>query len=421
MATRGNQRVVRSLPDAGTMNAHKIGFVLLSNAADPLPSTRITVLNMFPYLRDAGFDPHIVFEPQSPTEVPDVSGLAQRLVGNGFRAVFFQKVHGAGVEALARELRGAGIKTVYGVCDLVNPAMVEATDATIAVTEYLRSLYPAELQQKIRVIHDGIENPLAQKQSWTGHTGSPRQRLRAVLVTSATLTDLPVLGTPPDWLDVCIVGRYPPASARLERLREARCKLLEQPAGTRMAYAAFLLNRRIRRVQWDPVGVYDELQRADIGIIPVDTSSPSDAGSEVPSWKVPAALAHAAEGLLVIATPIPAYEPVLQHGSNGFFAHSRADWQRCLQALRDPALRREIGDRARLSVLPRYSMECQGAEFAGVLHELLSDQPLHVLPPPASRPDPEGQPAARETRRASAAAPSCAPPSQGVLRTRAAS
>jgi hypothetical protein len=406
------------------MNAHKIGFVLLSNAADPLPSTRITVLNMLPYLRDAGFDPHIVFEPQSPTEVPDVSGLAQRLVGNGFRAVFFQKVHGASVEALARELRGAGIKTVYGVCDLVNPAMVEATDATIAVTEYLRSLYPVELQQKIRVIHDGIENPLAQKQSWTDHAGSPRQRLHAVLVTSATLTDLPVLGTPPDWLDVCIVGRYPPASARLERLREARWKLLEQPAGSRMAYAAFLLNRRIRRVQWDPMGVYEELQRADIGIIPVDTSSPSDAGSEVPSWKVKSEnrlTMKMAIGLPVIATPIPAYEPVLQHGSNGFFAHSRADWQRCLQALRDPALRREIGDRARRSVLPRYSMERQGAEFAGVLHELLSDQPLHVPQPPASRPEPEGQAAARETRRTSTASPCCAPPSQGVLRTRAAS
>jgi hypothetical protein len=416
--------MVRSPTDAGTMTANKIGFVLLSSAADPLPSTRITVLNMFAYLRDAGFDPHIVFEPQSPTEVPDVSGLAQRLVGHGFRAVFFQKVHGRSVEALARELRGAGIRTVYGVCDLVNPAMVEATDATIAVTEYLRSLYPVELQQKIRVIHDGIENPLAQKQSWSDHTGGRRQRLHAVLVTSATLTDLPVLGMPPDWLDVCIVGRYPPASARLERLREARWKLLEQPGGSRMAYAAFLLNPRIRRVQWDPAGVYDELQRADIGIIPVDTSSPSDAGADVPSWKVKSEnrlTMKMAVGLPVIATPIPAYEPVLQHGWNGFFAHSRADWQRCLQALRDPALRREIGDRARRSVLLRYSKERQGAEFAGVLRALLSDQPLRAQTHAAGSPDPEDQGAALETSHPSTASAGGAPPSQGMLRTRAAS
>ena len=387
------------MPGADAMKAMKIGFVLLSNSANPLPSTRITVLNMFPYLRDAGFDPHIVFEPPSPTEVPDVSGLAHGISSQGFRAVFFQKVHGASVEVLARELRGAGIKTIYGVCDLVNPSMVEATDVTIAVTHYLRSLYPVALQSRIHVIHDGIENPLAHKQSWSEHQGSPQRRLRSVLVTSATLTRLPVLGTPPEWLSVTIVGRYPPASARLERLREARWKLFEQPPGARLDYAAFLLNRHIQRLQWDPAGVYEQLKEADIGIIPVETTSlPSEAGAAVPSWKVKSEnrlTMKMSIGLPVIATPIPAYEPVLQHGTNGFFASSHADWQRCLLALRDPALRREMGERARRAVLPRYSMERQGSEFAGLLHQLLGGQPHQ-----ASRPTAPAEAASQATQAA---------------------
>src|SRR3954451_9345221 len=90
-------------------NPVKIGFVLLSSSRDPLPSTRIAVLNMLPFLRQAGFDPHIVYEPESGTEHPQLSGLARRLADQGFRVVFFQKVCGPSVEALARELRALGI------------------------------------------------------------------------------------------------------------------------------------------------------------------------------------------------------------------------------------------------------------------------------------------------------------------------
>lgn len=408
----------------------KIGFVLLSNSAHPLPSTRITTLNLFPYLRAAGFEPHIVFEPQQATEMPDVSDLAQRLAAEGFDAVFFQKVHGPSVEAQACQLRALGIKTIYGVCDLVNAGMVAATDATVAVTEYLRSLYPVALQTKIRVIHDGIENPQAQKQSWSDHSGSRVRRLGAVLVTSATLTSLPVLGAPPEWLEVNIVGRYPSQGARLDRLRQARWNFLELPVDARLDYARFLMNRRIHLRQWDPQGVYGELQRADIGIIPVDTTAQEPEGdSGVPSWKVKSEnrlTMKMAIGLPVIATPIPAYEPVLQHGSNGFFARSQADWQRCLQALRDPDLRREIGARARDSVLPRYSVERQGNELAQVLRELLAGESLPAHSGLEAQPAPplEAVPQASGNHRevsAASAAPAQLPPSQGVLRHKAAS
>src|SRR5437762_6767923 len=94
----------------------KIGFVLLSNSERPLPSTRIAALNMFSFLRAAGFAPHILFEPAQPTEAPDVATLAEPALREGFRIVVFQKVHGSSVEELARRLSTVGIRTVYAVC-----------------------------------------------------------------------------------------------------------------------------------------------------------------------------------------------------------------------------------------------------------------------------------------------------------------
>jgi glycosyltransferase involved in cell wall biosynthesis len=77
-----------------------------------------------------------------------------------------------------------------------------------------------------------------------------------------------------------------------------------------------------------------------------------------------------AVGLPVIATPIPAYEPVMEHGRAGFFARSRDDWMTYLEALRDPVHRRRIGQQARESVLARYSREEQARRLIEVLHEL---------------------------------------------------
>ena len=83
-----------------------------------------------------------------------------RLLETGdFPLIIFQKIHGRSVEDLARRASGFGIKTVYMVCDILDVPMVEATHRTVAVTRYLKSLYPRHLQDRIHVVHDGIEHP----------------------------------------------------------------------------------------------------------------------------------------------------------------------------------------------------------------------------------------------------------------------
>ena len=351
----------------------KIGFVLLSRAESPAPSTRIAVLNMFPFLREAQFDPHIVFEPAQNNETPDVSGLSTRLQAEGFQIIYFQKVHGQSVVDLACELRALGIKTVFGVCDLVDQAMASATDITITVTDYLKSLYPAPLQSKIFVVHDGIEQPLLHKVDWGTHSGSRAQPLRAVLVTAMALDRLPVLVTPPNWLHVTVVGRYPDEDNRQQRFRAARWQFVAQAGWpARLQYLRFLANPRIKRESWNAKRVYAAMQQADIGIIPIESHASSGA---VTGWKVRSEnrlTLKMAIGLPVIATPIPAYEPVIKQGQNGFLAGNLAEWHRALAALRDPALRRKIAQQARLSALSGYSMERQAEKLIAVLHGLLS-------------------------------------------------
>jgi glycosyltransferase involved in cell wall biosynthesis len=354
----------------------KIGFVLLSNSVDPMPSTRIAVFNMFPYLAAANFDPYVVFDPPSGMEMPTVDGLAERLIAEKFDIIVFQKVHGPSVENLVHELRAAGIKTVYSVCDLVDAAMATATDATLVVTDYLKHQYPPGLLSKIHVIHDGIERPLIKKTEWGAGRGNRRNKLRAVLITSAHLDRLPVIITPPSWLEITIVGRYARDPFFFRRFRGGVGAVLRQRTNAARADCLrFLTSPNIRRVAWSPDVAYSEMCRADIGVIPIDTTPEHRQGAAAPSWKVKSEnrlTMKMCVGLPVVATPIPSYEPIIKQGVNGFLARTALDWKQNLEELRDPVVRRRIGELAREAVVDNYSMRAQAARLIEVLNGIVS-------------------------------------------------
>lgn len=356
------------------MPVARIGFVLLSSSRQALPSTRISVLNMLPYLRDAGFEAEIAFDPVVATHTPNLDGLDIRALAARHDLVYFQKVHGASVLRSVQALERAGVRTVYGLCDVVAPDMVEATSATAVVTEHLRSLHPAPLRAKMHVVHDGIEHPERWRQAASEHRGSRQRPLRAVLVTSAAPTALPFVGRPPDWLRVAVVGAYPAPAGRGMRLRWLRQQLAQRPAGERLATLSFVLDGRIERVAWHPAGVYDQLERADIGVIPIDVENAA-------AWQLKSEnrlTLKMAAGLPVIATPIPAYEAIVKPGRNAFLAHSREDWLAHLEALRDPALRAAVGHQARATVLPRFSKEAQARALIATLHAALGRVPAEA-------------------------------------------
>ncbi len=368
---------IRYRPDGTRCAPTKVGFVLVSNEARPQPSTRIAALNLFPRLRAAGFEPTVVYQPPIDAPVPGLPDFADALANAGFRAVVFQKVSGDSVLAQVHRLRLRGVRTIFSVCDFVIEPMVRATDATITVTEYLRSLHPPDLLQRVHVVHDGIEREDIFKQAWHAGSGGRLRPLQAVLVTSSQPWRLPSMGDVPPWLRMNIVGAYPSHGRPLRRLRELNWAMAGQTPREQLRHLRFLLNRRVDRTPWDPAAVYRHLLAADIGVIPVDHGpAPEASGPDAP-WRVKSEnrlTLKMSAALPVVASPIPAYERVIEHGVNGFLARSRADWQRCLSALRDPDLRREMGLRARASVLPRFSQAEQARRFVAVLRDVLGEK-----------------------------------------------
>ena len=352
----------------------KIGFISLSNSRSPVPSTRITVLNMLPILKEHDFDPEIVYEPESSNETPDLSNLCCNYLAEKFHVIYFQKVYGPSVVQLAEQLSKAGVRTIYGVCDRMDLEMTEVTDRTIVVTDYLKRLYPDEFQSKVSVVHDGIEHSEVRKSAWSNRRGSRIKPIHAVLVTSHQLSYLPVLERSPAWLTITIVGRYPPRWDVLQRLRQtwwAYSKL--QSWQEKISYFMFLSRWNIRRVAWDENEVYEIMQQADIGIIPIERKTQHQQGNIPPGWKVKSEnrlTMKMGVGLPVIATRIPAYDPVIEQGVTGYLTETVEDWIDILNKLRDPSLRADIGERARIRVLERYSKERQAQLLLRILREL---------------------------------------------------
>ena len=277
---------------------------------------------------------------------------------------------------MVKRLTQRGIKSIYLVCDIINETMVELTDKTVVVTEFLKNQYPVDLHSKIHVIHDGIEHSQDQKDYYRADTGSRFHPLNAALITSANLERLPQIGSPPPWLHVAIVGRYPKQREIMKRLQQIKwaCMAKKRNKSELFSYIQFLCETRISRFAWSEETAYRCMRNADIGILPINAESDPIHNLLAPSWKLKSEnrlTMKMAMGLPVIATPIPAYENVIKHGENGFLARSASDWQACLSMLRDPARRQQVGNAARKSVIETFSMESQSVMLASVIESLL--------------------------------------------------
>lgn len=351
----------------------KLGLILAGSFDRPLPSTRVALLNLLPGLRAHRWDFRVLHAPERACETPTLGLDPDAIASSGVDVVVFQKVYGPDAVQLAVGLRSRGVRSVFLVCDRVVPEMAAAVDLTLTVTRYLKSLYPVELQARIRVVHDGIERPEVYKASWREDRGTPATPLRAVLVTSSRLTTLPLPCRLPRWLSLRVVGDYALKEPPLQRATRYWRHLRQNP---RAAVRAIALDAssKIAKVPWHKDHVYDELCSADIGIIPIDRSPAIGNSVTPPGWSVKSEnrlTLKMSIGLPVIATPIPAYVPVVRQGHDAFLAEQASDWRDAFEALRDPLFRREMGGRARVAALLSFSRELQLQRLLASLDELL--------------------------------------------------
>lgn len=347
----------------------KLGLVLAGPLEPPLPSTRVALLNVLPMLHAQGIRSVVLHAPQHATETPLLTLDPGDICAQGVQVVIFQKVYGPSAEALALALEAKGVRTVFMVCDRVVPEMAAATSATVCVTQYLASLYPARLAPKMHVVHDGIERPEVQKTHWRQDRGSELRPLRAVLVTSARLDYLPVLRQVPAWLHVAIVGQYPEQHDRIGRLREHWRSWLRKPQH-RLRQIGMALHPRISVHAWHAEGVYEQLVKADLGIVPIDAAPQLRADQPPPPWYVKSEnrlTLKMSVGLPVIATPIPAYHSAVVQGKTAYLASTHEEWLAALGRLRDPEHRIAMGQAARLAASESYSMQRQADLLRAVL------------------------------------------------------
>ncbi|WP_428374445.1 glycosyltransferase [Lichenicoccus sp.] len=94
------------------------------------------------------------------------------------------------------------------------------------------------------------------------------------------------------------------------------------------------------------------LSESDIAIAPLEATRFNDAKSNIKFQEA------SILGLPCVCSPRAAFAGVIEHGRNGMLAETERDWEQALDALvRDPDLRRRIGEAALLDVSRRYAPE----------------------------------------------------------------
>lgn len=115
-------------------------------------------------------------------------------------------------------------------------------------------------------------------------------------------------------------------------------------------------------VRWSAETEVEDLQRIDIGIYPLATDD----------WVLGKgglkAIQYMTVGAPPVATNVGTNPMIIRHGENGFLVGTDAEWLAALEALvRDPDLRRRVGEEARKDAVRTYSVQAIAGDYRQVL------------------------------------------------------
>lgn len=117
---------------------------------------------------------------------------------------------------------------------------------------------------------------------------------------------------------------------------------------------------------WSEMEEDEDLRSFDIGIMPLEDNLWTRGKG---GYKL---LQYMAVGAAPVASPVGINREILQHGRNGFLVESNEDWVAVLNDLiRDRALRKRVGLKARATVERRYSLETYNRRLGDFLESLL--------------------------------------------------
>ena len=116
--------------------------------------------------------------------------------------------------------------------------------------------------------------------------------------------------------------------------------------------------KKYQFVAWSKDHEIEQLDRMDIGIMPLENSE----------WEKGKcgfkALQYMAMGKPVIASNVGVNSEIIQHGMNGYLCDSLDDWTTyLLELIKDPAKREVMGNVGRETVISKYSVQANRASF----------------------------------------------------------
>jgi GT2 family glycosyltransferase len=123
--------------------------------------------------------------------------------------------------------------------------------------------------------------------------------------------------------------------------------------------------------KWDIECWQKDLSLCDIAIAPLDyEKQPAKSNNRITTYM--------ALGIPTIASPLPAYEEIIQHGVNGFITDTDKEWKECLKSLRCAKERKRIGLAGKRAAR-EYSLSIIGQKWVDVLIEQSVDKTVDII------------------------------------------
>jgi glycosyltransferase involved in cell wall biosynthesis len=123
-------------------------------------------------------------------------------------------------------------------------------------------------------------------------------------------------------------------------------------------------------IQWTKEREVEDLQGIDIGVYPLvqDEWVLGKSGLK--------AIQYMAFGLPVVATDFGTTPRIIKHMANGWLVKTDEEWIDALETLiKNPELRRNMGEAARLTVLENYSTHVIKSTYLSILNNLTGTRP----------------------------------------------
>ena len=155
---------------------------------------------------------------------------------------------------------------------------------------------------------------------------------------------------------------FEPVLAELYKARDVEIRVISDREPT---FTAFPYVWR----EWSSKKEVEEVSLIDIGIMP----TPDDQWSR--GKCAMKALQYMASGIPAVCSDVGTNREVIKHGENGFLAKTNEDWLDSLKKLiDDAALRKQLGNEARRTVVENYSMVKCAQTFSQVVFDTVENK-----------------------------------------------